>query len=298
MKKSILIVGGTGFIGHNLLKKLSKSNYTLSSISTKKPINKKKIKGVNYIALDISKKKELSKLKNLEFDTLINLGGYIDHSKKKKTFDSHYIGTKNLINYFKEKNLKKFIQIGSSLEYGNQKSPQKENLECKPRGNYGLAKYKASKFLNEIKNINFTYMILRLYQIYGPYQDKTRLIPYVISSCLKNKKFDCTDGNQLRDFLFVDDLVELFLKILKFKKLDNTVVNVGSGKKISVRFLINKIKKIVKSGKPIFGKIKMRKDEIKILYADIYKARSKFKWNPKINLTKGIAKTINYYERN
>jgi len=57
VKKSILIVGGTGFIGHNLLKKLSKSNYTLSSISTKKPINKKKIKGVNYIALDISKKK-------------------------------------------------------------------------------------------------------------------------------------------------------------------------------------------------------------------------------------------------
>ena len=84
----------------------------------------------------------------------------------------------------------------------------------------------------------------------------------------------------------------------QFKKLDNTVVNVGSGKKISVRFLINKIKKIVKSGKPIFGKIKMRKDEIKILYADIYMARSKFKWNPKINLTKGIAKTINYYEGN
>ena len=112
------------------------------------------------------------------------MGGYIDHSKTQKTFKSHFSGVKNLVNYFKDKKLKLFIQIGSSLEYGKKKSPQQETIKCKPRGNYGLAKYKASSYLINNTNLNFNYIILRLYQVYGPYQDTSRLIPQVITSCI------------------------------------------------------------------------------------------------------------------
>ena len=297
MNKKILVVGGTGFIGFNLLKKLISQKYDLSSISTKLPSKQKKIKGVKYIRLDISKKKDFIKLHKIKFDTVINLGGYIDHSKVKKTFKSHFEGVKNLVNYFNDKDLQTFIQVGSSLEYGNVASPQKENAKCKPRGNYGLAKYKASNYLTTSKNLNFSFLILRLYQIYGPHQDTSRLIPYAITSCTKNLLFDCSSGKQLRDFLFIDDLINLFIKILKSKKLVNNIYNVGSGRPLSVKFIIQTIQKKIKKGQPLFDKIKMRNDEINKLYPDIKKIRLKFNWRPETNIKNGLAKTIKYYEQ-
>ncbi len=296
MNKKILVIGGTGFIGFNLLKKLLLLKYDLSSVSTKLPLKEKKLKGVNYICLDISKKKNFIRLNKFKFDIVINLGGYIDHSKEKKTFKSHFEGTKNLVDYFRYKDLKLFIQIGSSLEYGGVASPQKEHSKCKPKGNYGLAKYKASKYLITSKGLRFSFLILRLYQIYGPHQDTSRLIPHTITSCINKKNFNCTNGKQLRDFLFVDDLVNLFIKILISKKLTSDIYNVGSGKPVSVKYVIKKIHQKIKNGHPLFGKIKMRKDEINKLYPDINKIKSKFKWKPNTSIEKGLAKTIRYYE--
>ncbi|MDC0164112.1 NAD-dependent epimerase/dehydratase [Candidatus Pelagibacter bacterium] len=298
MNKNILVIGGTGFIGSNLLKKLNPIKYNLNSISSKLPLKEKKIKGVNYIRLDISKKKDFIKLKKLNFDVAINLGGYVDHSKIKKTFKSHFGGTKNLVNYFNKKKLKLFIQIGSSLEYGNVSSPQKESSKCKPRGNYGLAKYKASKYLVNFRNLKFRYLILRLYQVYGPHQDTSRLIPQVITSCIDKKKFSCTDGKQLRDFLYIEDFINLILKILKSKKIENNVYNVGCGKPVTIKLIIQKIHQKIKKGKPLFGNIKMRKDEILKLYPSINKIKKKFKWSPKTNIDKGLNKTIQFYRNN
>lgn len=297
MKKKILVVGGTGFIGVNLLKKLSLLKFKCSSLSTSNPKKNKKVVGVNYIILDITNKKEFKKLNKLKFDVVINLGGYIDHSKTQKTFKSHFSGVKNLVNYFKDKKLKLFIQIGSSLEYGKKKSPQQETIKCKPCGNYGLAKYKASNYLINNTNLNFNYIILRLYQVYGPYQDTSRLIPQVITSCINNEEFKCTMGSQLRDFLYIDDLVSLIIKILKIKKLSNDVYNVGSGKPKSVKSIIKIINKKLNTGKPLFGAIKMRKDEINKLYPSIKKIKSKFNWVPKTNILQGFTRTIKYYEK-
>ena len=76
--------------------------------------------------------------------------------------------------------------------------------------------------------------MLRLYQIYGPYQKFDRF-PHVIKSCIKNKKFKCSDGMQLRDFLHVDDLIILFNKIINDQNIKYGIYNAGSGSPISVR---------------------------------------------------------------
>jgi nucleoside-diphosphate-sugar epimerase len=296
--KKILIIGGTGFIGLNLIKKLVLYDYDLFSISTQLPLKIKKIKKVKYIQLDITKKKEFKKLNNFKFDIVINLGGYIDHSNLRKTFKSHYEGAKNIIKYFNNRNLKLLIQAGSSLEYGNTASPHKENLTCRPKSNYGLAKYKTTNFIKKYRNRRFSYIILRLYQIYGPNQDTSRLIPFVIKSCLEKNFFKCTSGNQLRDFLYIDDLINLFIKIIKSKRLDDEIYNVGSGKMVSVKHIINSIYKNIKKGKPLFGKISMRKDEDLKLYPIIKKVKETFDWTPKTSLQIGLKKTISFYKKN
>ena len=83
-KKKILISGGTGFIGYHLAVAALKNNWKVTSISTKPPSNVRFLKGVKYIYCDISKEKEIKKKISAHYDYVVNLGGYVDHSKKKR----------------------------------------------------------------------------------------------------------------------------------------------------------------------------------------------------------------------
>lgn len=300
-KKRILITGGTGFIGYHLASACLKKNFIVKSLSTKRPSKERKLKKVKYLICDISNKQKLSKILDHNFDYIVNLAGYVNHSNKKKTKKSHYNGCKNLALFFLKSNIKKFVQIGSSIEYGKINSPQKENNHNKQKtySVYGNSKLLSTKFLLNLSNrFNFPVSILRLYLVYGPYQDTNRVIPITIKNAINNNKFDCSSGLQLRDFIHIDDLVRAILKALSSKKTSGEIFNIGSGKPIRIKDLILKICKLVGSGKPQFGKIKLRKDEIKYLFPSIKKAKKLLKWRPLIDINVGLKKTIKYYENN
>ncbi len=133
--------------------------------------------------------------------------------------------------------------------------------------------------------------------MYGPLQKLDRLIPFTIDNCIKNKTFNCSEGEQYRDFLFIDDLIYLFELIIGSSKVKNGVYNVGFGIPIKVKSVIALINKIIKKGKPNYGAIKMRPDEIEILFPNINKVVKAFKWKPKTTLLNGLKKTIKYYEK-
>ena len=299
-KKKILITGGTGFIGYHLAKKCLKLNWSVTSLSTKNPTKIRKLKKIKYLILDISKKSDLKKIININYDYVVNLAGYVDHSKKKKTLYSHYNGCRNISEIFLRKKIKKFIQIGSSIEYGRNLSPQKENLNnIKTFSIYGKAKLMSTNYLLSLyKKYSFPVSVLRLYLVYGPYQDRNRVIPIVIDNALKSKEFDCSLGTQFRDFVYIDDVVNGIIKSLKTKKNNGQIINLGSGKPIMIKDVILKICKIIGSGKPQFGKIKFRKDEIKNLYPSIVKAKKILNWRPKVKINFGLKKTINFYKKN
>tara|TARA_B100000767_G_scaffold165007_1_gene154609 strand:- start:514 stop:1422 length:909 start_codon:yes stop_codon:yes gene_type:complete len=299
-KKKILITGGTGFIGYHLAKKCLKLNWSVTSLSTKNPTKIRKLKKIKYLISDISKKSDLKKIININYDYVVNLAGYVDHSKKKKTLYSHYNGCRNISEIFLRKKIKKFIQIGSSIEYGRNLSPQKENLNnTKTFSVYGKAKLMSTNYLLSLyKKYSFPVSVLRLYLVYGPYQDRNRVIPIVIDNALKSKEFDCSLGTQFRDFVYIDDVVNGIIKSLKTKKNNGQIINLGSGKPIMIKDVILKICKIIGSGKPQFGKIKFRKDEIKNLYPSIVKAKKIVNWRPKVKINFGLKKTINFYKKN
>ena len=299
-KKKILITGGTGFIGYHLAKKCLKLNWSVTSLSTKNPTKIRKLKKIKYLISDISKKSDLKKIININYDYVVNLAGYVDHSRKKKTLYSHYNGCRNISEIFLRKKIKKFIQIGSSIEYGRNLSPQKENLNnTKTFSIYGRAKLMSTNYLLSLyKKYSFPVSVLRLYLVYGPYQDRNRVIPIVIDNALKSKEFDCSLGTQFRDFVYIDDVVNGIIKSLKTKKNNGQIINLGSGKPIMIKDVILKICKIIGSGKPQFGRIKFRKDEIKNLYPSIVKAKKILNWRPKVKINFGLKKTINFYKKN
>ena len=298
MKKTILILGGTGFIGYHLAKEALKKGFEVTSVSKNHP-KKRRLKNVKYLILDISNKNSVEKKIKKNFKYVVNLAGYVDHSEKTKTYKSHYLGCKNISNFFLKKKLIRFIQVGSCMEYGHAKSPQKENFKCKPESVYGIAKLLSTRhLLNLYKKKQFPVTILRLYQVYGPYQDLNRFLPIVINSCKLNKGFPCSHGRQYRDFLYVNDLISAIFLILKNQKALGEILNIGIGKPLKIKNIIQKIIRYYKSGKPNYNKIKLRKEEQIKIYPDTSKAKKILKWKPKINFSKGLKKTIEYYNVN
>ena len=297
--KTVLITGGTGFVGFSVIKFCVLRKWKVVSLSTNKPRKSRKLKNVKYIVLDISKKNSLQILNKFNFDHVINCAGYVNHKNYKKTYNSHYIGCKNLYSYFKEKKIKSFVQVGSSSEYGMSKAPQSEDIICKPEMIYGKSKLKATNFfIDKFNQENFPVIILRFFQIYGPHQDKNRFIPIIIDGCLKNKKFYCSDGKQSRDFIYIDDAVKVIIKTMKTKKAVGNIINIGCGKAIILKKVIKMIIKFSKGGKPLYGKIKLRTDEPKKVYPSIKKAKNLLNWSTKVDIVNGIKKTIKFYKQN
>ena len=299
MKEKILILGGTGFIGYHLAKESLKRGLQVTSLSKNNPVKKRFLKKVKYIIADISNKNSINQKLKKNFQYIVNLAGYVDHSDKIKTLKSHYLGCKNISNYFFKEKIKKFIQVGSSMEYGRATSPQKENFKCEPKSVYGRAKYFSTQYLlNLYKKKFFPVTIVRLYQVYGPHQDLNRFIPVVINACKNNKDFPCSHGRQFRDFLYINDLINAFFLILKNPKTNGEIFNIGSGAPIKIKNIILRILNYYKSGNAQFGKVKLRKEESIKIYPNISKARKILKWNPKIKFLKGLTKTIQYYNAN
>ena len=298
---SILVVGGTGFIGINLVKKLLKLGARVTSLSLKRKKNKLTHKNLKYVYCDYTKFNLLKKKINKSFEYVVNLGGYINHSKfftkGRLVIDSHFLSTMNLLLSLEKKKLKIYLHIGTCDEYGANISPIKENSKEDPITSYAFAKLASINLLIMLnKTENFPATVLRLFLVYGPHQKNDRLIPQVINGCLKKKNFPVSKGNQLRDFCYIEDIINAIILSLVKKRALGKVFNVGSGKPVSVKFIINKISKIIKQGKPQFNKIPFRKNENLKLYPSINKIGRILGWKPKTNLNQGLVKTINYYK--
>ena len=300
IKPHLLVVGGTGFVGYHLALAAKRKGWKVTSVSINKPKKHRYVNGVNYLKIDIGDIKELKKKLIGSFTYVVNLGGYVSHKsfedKRDQITKTHLIGVVNLTKIFYKKKIKKFVQIGSSVEYGEIKAPQGENQHGIPNSPYALAKLVATQFLLMLYNTKkFPVTILRFFQVYGPKQDENRFLPQIIKGCLNNKKFPTSNGNQVRDFCYISDVVNAIFLALVSKKANGEIFNIGSGKPIKIKYAIKQVLKIIGKGEAQFGKIKYRKNENMRLYPKIKKAQDRLKWKPKINFNHGIKIVINSY---
>ena len=300
MNNNLLVVGGTGFIGSSITEEALKQGYNVTVISKGDVPSEKQKKLVKYISVDISNKKDLLiKLDKNNFNYVINLAGYVDHSDYfdggEEVVNVHLDGTRNLISCINKKHLIKYVQIGSSDEYGDNASPQNEEQRELPISPYSFAKTAATHFLQMLyRTKELPIVVIRTFLVYGPGQNNSRFIPQVIKGCISNKEFPVSKGEQLRDFCYITDFVDAVFLILKNEKINGKVINIASGNPIMIKDIINKIVLYVGFGMPKFDKIKYRKNENMKLYADITRARVMLGWQPKVNLETGLKKTINW----
>ncbi len=295
LNKNLLVIGGTGFIGAHLCNFAIKKGMRVSSLSLN---SKGKNRDINYINADITKIKNLKDcIHNNHFDYVVNCGGYINHKSFNKGGDKvineHLLGVYNLIKVLNIQSIKKFIQIGSSDEYGIISAPQKETDVCYPITPYAYAKYSSTKFLQMLgKNDSFNTVILRVFLTYGPGQKEDRLLPYVIKNLLKNKKVELSEGSQLRDFCYIDDICNAIFICMETNEINGEVFNICSGNGVSIRNIVENLGELVGNRNFNYSNKRVENNE---LWGCNKKSLQILNWEPKVNLIDGLKKTIESY---
>ena len=128
------------------------------------------------------------------------------------------------------------------------------------------------------------------------WQNFNRFIPQVISGCLDNREFETSLAEQVRDFCYVDDVVNAILLSLDNEQANGKVINIASGVPVKLKSVINLIQSIITMGSPKIGSLKLNKIENPSLYADISIAENVLKWKPQVDLSSGLKLTIEYYK--
>ena len=296
----LLVIGGTGFIGHHLLRASHQRDWKMTSVSLNPPPKERFVDDVCYLNFDMTDSSLVKKYLDKDFDYVVNLGGYINHKLFKdggrNLIDKHFITIQNLVEVLPRNKLKRFVQIGSSDEYGNVPAPQFEELREQPISPYSLAKTASTHFLQMLyRTEDFPAVTLRLFLTYGPGQDSGRFLPQIIRGCLDDAVFPTSAGEQLRDFCYVDDIVRGIFQALTLTVATGEVFNIASGEAVSIHAMIEKICALTDSGKPQYGKIPYRPGENMSLFASVSKAKKVLQWKPLISLEEGLTKTINSF---
>ncbi len=191
-----------------------------------------------------------------------------------------------------------WIGIGSQAEYGDLNKEISESDACHPTTLYGKSKLMCSNISEELcRAYTMDHSWLRLFSVFGPDDTHEWLIPYLIKEMLNHREINVTKGEQKWDYLFIDDISELLLKMVDAS--GTGIVNLGSGRPIEIRQLIEKIRLLTKSDSVInYGAIPYRPDQVMFMSANISKLSNHLQWQPKTKIDDGLISTIRFFKNN
>ena len=314
-KLNILVTGGAGFIGSNIVEYLIKYGVgkvrVLDNLSNGNYKNISKYEGdprFEFIEGDIANIGTcLQACKGMDMITHQAALGSVPRSIKDpaRSNQANVTGFLNVLIAAKDSNIKRVVYASSSSVYGDHPAlPKIEDNVGNP-----LSPYAVTKYTNELygKVFGLTYGMeiigLRYFNIFGPNQDPNNpyaaVIPIFVSKILtKEDVFIDGDGEQSRDFTFVENAVQANIKALLTENKDavNQIYNIAVGEKFSVNYLYNQIENILGiSHKPIHRDA--RKGDVRNSLADISKAKKLLDYNPKFKFEDGLPITVKYFAK-
>lgn len=308
---TVLITGGSGFIGSNLAHRLSKSKNNIE-LFVRSNSDLWRLNGltskINIHQVDILKKKELnSKINTIKPDIVYHCATYGVQNFQKdfyKMMNINCIGTYNLLeSLLKYDNAKKIINVGSSFEYGMQSNSFKENHLSIPTTLYGISKNNQTNIAQYFaKHQNLPVITFRVFSAYGKYDAPGKLMADMMYALINKTKMKLAEKNTIRDFIYIDDVIDALILGMKTNVPYGEIFNIGTGMGHTVYQMFDEIQKITKNTINVSwnNKDRMRDfDKIKSKnVANIDKIKNILKWIPNNSFKMGINKTYKWYVEN
>ena len=242
LKGPILVLGASGFIGANLFKKLHKVRQDVFGTCFSQD---ERLQGMpNVIKVDLTKypRTTLDQVKPATVFDLITYGAYACQDDTERIYDTNIIFKTRLMELMNEFKVQCYIHAGSSSEYGEQADGPPEDSPLLANSHYAVSKAATSALLHYWgKHRGMRCANLRLYSVYGPMEDKSRLIPKLVSAALEGTYPPLVDHKISRDFVYVDDVCEAFVRAATHLPLlmYGHAFNVGTGISTTIGELAN-----------------------------------------------------------
>lgn len=304
----ILVTGGSGFIGSNLVRRLCKEGARVSiTTKYKSAIDNIRLSSVwdeldDVVECDLRNLDAVLSLKDKAYDVVFHLAAY-NHVggsfvQVNESLASNAVGTANLLDH--GPSFERFVYTATSEVYGLQDSvPFHETSSLPfPISPYAIGKYTGELYARMRRHMDGRDIIcLRPFNTFGPYQSERAVIPELIIKCLRGLKVETTEGRQTREFNYVDNIVDGFIAAATGASYDG-VVNLGCGEEIAIRDLVQRIHDATESSSELcIGALPTRPTEIWRMSADATRAQEALGWTPAVSFDDGLARTIEWYRR-
>lgn len=308
--KRVLVTGASGFLGAQVVRAFSDGGWHTFAGIRQTSDNWRlhdllPISHLSYAILDLT---DLSSMRialhEIKPSVVVHCAAYgVDYRQQdtELAIRSNVLGTASLVEMAAQAGVERYIHVGTCYEYGDYEKPIQEDFYLRPSGIYGSTKAAGTILsLDRANSANLPLVVVRPFGMYGPLEGSHKFVPQVIKACLCGSPLDLTAGEQVRDYIYVDDVANVCMMLAEGKVFPaGEIFNLGSGQAVTIRMFGEMIADQVgrRSDCLFWGKRSYRKDEIMYVVADISKAKTWLSWSPSISLREGLQKTVEFWIR-
>ncbi|HEY6046834.1 MAG TPA: NAD-dependent epimerase/dehydratase family protein [Pyrinomonadaceae bacterium] len=304
--KRVILTGGSGFVGANLARRLVRDGHELH-LFLRPEHSDWRIRGIQTDLrahrVDLHDADRIHQnVAAIRPDWIFNLatyGAYPDQTDERRMVQTNVFGAMNLVNASLQRGCEAFINTGSSSEYGLKDHAPSEDENLAPNSAYAVTKAAATRYCQDVGRTHAANIqTLRLYSVYGPWEEPGRLIPTLISRGVNGELPALANPETARDFVFVDDAVDAYLLAASAGPLEpGGIYNVGTGVQTSLREAVDVARRVFDiTAEPEWGTLPARAWDTDVWVADNSKFRNRFAWRPRFDFERGFRATVEWFK--
>lgn len=308
MAETVLVTGGAGFIGSQLVRELLDAKYrviVLDNLSTGLTENLPNRDGLKLINGDVRNFGIVSRIvKSCPYVVHLAAQAFIPLSYEMPVYvaEVNAMGSINVLKACQDHGVKRLVHISSSEVYGSARyTPMNEKHPLQPFSTYSVAKTAADMWAQTFFwEHRLPLVIIRPFNTFGPRESLPYFIPEIIRQCLKESKIRVGNLETSRDFTYVEDTADAMVKALETENIEGKIINIGTGQAHKMKDILALVQKETNTQeKPVVtDKRRLRPKDVETLITDNAEAKKVLGWTPKVSFEEGIRKTIKWYNDN
>jgi nucleoside-diphosphate-sugar epimerase len=303
----VLVTGGSGFIGSHLIHTLLASGARVGlMVRYGNVVKNERVRDVwdrlTVIEADLRNRGALTAVREFAPEVVFHLAAYnhVGESFRQveECFDVNAKGTANLLDVL-DGVAQRFVYASTSEVYGHQPGvPFVESMCPDPISPYAITKYAGELYCRLKHRVGGAprVVVVRPFNVFGPYQSSKAVIPELITNCLLGRPIRTTGGEQTREFNYVSNIIDGLIAAAEHPDPIEGPVNIAAGEEVAIRDLVRMIAELTATKSSLeIGALPYRPTEIWRMYADATRARTILNWTPKVSLRDGLQRTVDWF---